>query len=76
MFMITQENHAGSKQKPNKIMKTKMFVIFDKVKPDTGNTKGLNLVAVMLMTVQVSRLPLWRHLLVSSRAYSAVPSRD
>jgi hypothetical protein len=30
--------------------------------------KSLNLVAVMFTTVQVSRLPLWRQLLVSSRA--------
>jgi hypothetical protein len=51
-----------------KIMKTKMFAILDKAKPDTGNAKGLNLVAVMFTTVQVSRLPLWRQLLVSSRA--------
>jgi hypothetical protein len=30
--------------------------------------KGLNLAAVMFTTVQMSRLPLWRELLVSSRA--------
>jgi hypothetical protein len=54
-------------QKSHKIMKTKMFAI-DKARPDTGNTKGLNLAAVMLMTVQVSRLSLWRQLLVNSRA--------
>jgi hypothetical protein len=33
-----------------------------------GNTKGLNLAAVMFTTVQVPRLPLWPELLVSSRA--------
>jgi hypothetical protein len=33
-----------------------------------GNTKGSNLAAVMFTTVQVSRLPLWPELLVSSRA--------
>jgi hypothetical protein len=49
-------------------MKTKMFTILDKAKPDTGNTKGLNLAAVMFTTIHVSRLPLWRQLLVSSRA--------
>jgi hypothetical protein len=49
-------------------MKTKMFAILDKAKPDAGNTKGLNLAAVMFTTVQVSRLPLRRKLLVSSRA--------
>jgi hypothetical protein len=51
-------NYAGSKQKSYKIMKTKMFAILDKTKPDTGNTKGLNLAAVTFTTVQVSRLPL------------------
>jgi hypothetical protein len=30
----------------------------DKAKPDTGNIRGLNLAAVMCMTVQVSRLSL------------------
>jgi hypothetical protein len=58
---------SHSKQKSYKIMKTKMFAIFDKAKPDTGNTTGLNLAAVMFTTVQVSRLPLSRELLVSSR---------
>jgi hypothetical protein len=43
-----------------------MFTILDKAKPDTGNTKGLNLAVVMFMTVQASRLPLWHQLLVSS----------
>jgi hypothetical protein len=45
-----------------------LFSICDKAKPDTGDIRGLNLAAVMFMTVQVSRLPLWRELLVSSRA--------
>jgi hypothetical protein len=49
-------------------MKMKMFAILDKAKHDTGNTRGLNLAAVIFTTVQVSRLPLWRELLVSSRA--------
>jgi hypothetical protein len=31
--------------------------ILDKTKPDTGNTKGLNLAAVIYTTVQVSKLP-------------------
>jgi hypothetical protein len=39
----------------------------DKAKPDTGNSRGLNLAAVMCTTVQASRLPLWPELLVSSR---------
>jgi hypothetical protein len=74
--MITLQNHADSKQKSSKIMKMKMFAILDKAKPDTGNTKGLNLAAAMFKNVQMSRLPLWPLLLVSSRAKSAVPSRD
>jgi hypothetical protein len=36
----------------------KMFATFDKAKPDTGNTRGLNLAALKDTTVQVSRLPL------------------
>jgi hypothetical protein len=41
--MITQQNHAGSKQKSYKIMKTKTFAILDKVKPDTRKYKRLKL---------------------------------
>jgi hypothetical protein len=55
-------------RKSYKIMKTKMLAILDKAKPGTGNTKGLNLAAVMFTTVQVSRLTLWPELLVSNRA--------
>jgi hypothetical protein len=44
------------------------YVIPDKTKPHTGNTRGLNLAAVIYTTVQVSGLPLWPELLVSSRA--------
>jgi hypothetical protein len=39
-------------------MKTKMFATLDKAKPDTENIIGLNLAAVMCMTVQVIRLSL------------------
>jgi hypothetical protein len=39
-----------------------------KVKPDTGNTKCLNLAAVMFIIIQVSELPLSRELLLNSRA--------
>jgi hypothetical protein len=39
-------------------MKMRMFATFDKVKPDTEDIRGLNLAAVMCMTVQVSRLSL------------------
>jgi hypothetical protein len=35
-----------------------MFATLDKAKPDTENIRGLNLVAVMCMSVQVSRLSL------------------
>jgi hypothetical protein len=35
----------------------KMFATLDKAKPSTENIKGLNLAAVICMTVQVSRLP-------------------
>jgi hypothetical protein len=41
-----------------KIMIMKMFVTLDKAKLDTENIRGLNLAAVMCMTVQVSRLSL------------------
>jgi hypothetical protein len=60
--------YASRQQKSYKIMKTKMFLTLEKAKPDTGNSKGLNLAAVMFTTVQVSRLSLWRQLIVSSRA--------
>jgi hypothetical protein len=39
-------------------MKIKMFATLDKAKPDTENIRVLNLVAVMCMTVQVTRLSL------------------
>jgi hypothetical protein len=39
-------------------MRMHMFAAQDKAKPDTGNIIGLNLVAVKLMTVQVTKLPL------------------
>jgi hypothetical protein len=55
-------------RKSYKIMKTEMVAIFDKAKPNTGKTKGLNLAEVMFTTVRVSRLPLLRELLLSSRA--------
>jgi hypothetical protein len=38
--------------------KMKMFTTMDKAKPDTENIRGLNLAAVMCMTVQVTRLSL------------------
>jgi hypothetical protein len=43
----------------------KMFAKLDKAKPDTENIRGLNFSAVMCTTVQVSRLPWYRKLLVT-----------
>jgi hypothetical protein len=36
-----------------------MFAAWDKTKPDVENIRGLNLAAVKLMAVQVTKLPLW-----------------
>jgi hypothetical protein len=51
-------------QKSYKIMKMQMFATLDKVSPDTGNIRGLNLAAVKYTTVQVTRLPLQQELLM------------
>jgi hypothetical protein len=40
------------------IMKTRMFVVLDKAKPDTENIRGLNVTTAKHTTVQVTRLPL------------------
>jgi hypothetical protein len=40
------------------VIQMKMFATLDKAKPDTENIRGLNLTAVMCMTVQVTRLSL------------------
>jgi hypothetical protein len=39
-------------------MKMRMFATLDKAKPDIENIRGLNLAAVMCVTVQLSRLSL------------------
>jgi hypothetical protein len=39
-------------------MRMNMFVAQEKVKPGIENIRGLNLVAVKVMTVQVTKLPL------------------
>jgi hypothetical protein len=44
-------------------MKMEIFKIRDWAKPDTENSRGLNLAAVKRTTVQVTKLPLWRKLL-------------
>jgi hypothetical protein len=49
-------NHAVYKQKSSKIVKMIMFDILDKSNQDTENIRGLNLAAVMCMTVQVTRI--------------------
>jgi hypothetical protein len=40
------------------IMRTNMFAVYDKVKPDIENIRGLNLAVVKPTTVQVTKLPL------------------
>jgi hypothetical protein len=45
-----------------------VFAMLDKAKPDKVNVRGLNLVTAICTTLKVSRLPLWRELLVRSRA--------
>jgi hypothetical protein len=49
-------NCAGNNQKLYKIIRMNMFAAQYKVKPETENLRGLNLVAVMLMTVQTTKL--------------------
>jgi hypothetical protein len=41
-----------------------MFATLDKVNPDTGNIRGLNMAAVKKTTVQVTRLLLQQELLM------------
>jgi hypothetical protein len=49
-------NYAGNKQKSYKIIITRMFVILGKVKPSIESIRGLYLMVVKHMTVQVTRL--------------------
>jgi hypothetical protein len=39
-------------------MRMNMFAAQDKAKPDIENVRGLNLAAVKLTTVQITKLPL------------------
>jgi hypothetical protein len=39
-------------------MRMNMSAVQEKVKPDTENTRGLNLAVVKLKTIQVTKLPL------------------
>jgi hypothetical protein len=73
-YMMMKQNYTGNKQKSYKIMKLLMFAEMGgshgladqshlyaawlKMKPDTGNTRGSNWVAVKHMTFQLTRLPL------------------
>jgi len=50
--------YAGSKQKSSMITQTKLFATKDKARPCTEGTEGLNLAAVRLKTVQVTKLSL------------------
>jgi hypothetical protein len=58
LTIIYLKNFAGNKQKSYKIMRMNMFAAQDKAKPDMENIKGLNLAAVKLTIVQVTKLPL------------------
>jgi hypothetical protein len=50
-----------------------MFAVWDKVKPDIGNTRGLNLEAVKLTTVQVTKQPLQHEVCKIGMICSAKP---
>jgi hypothetical protein len=54
--MISLQNYADSKQKSYEIMTMRTFATLDKAKPSIENTAGINLTAVKLTTVQVSKL--------------------
>jgi predicted ABC-class ATPase len=45
--VILAQNYAGSKRKSCKIMTVKMFLVWDKAKPNAGNIRGLDIMAVM-----------------------------
>jgi hypothetical protein len=50
-----------------------MFAVLEKVKPDIENIRGLNLVVVKLMTVQVTRQPLQHKICKIGMFWSAKP---
>jgi hypothetical protein len=58
MYRIIKHDSAGNKQKSYKIMRMNILAAQDKAMPDTEIIRGLNLVAVKLTTVQVTKLPL------------------
>jgi hypothetical protein len=57
-FDLPYVNVPGDKQKSYKIMIMNTFAAQDKAKPGVENVSGLNLTAVKLTTVQVTKLPL------------------
>jgi hypothetical protein len=56
--MNLSQNYAGSRQNSSKITKMQMFATQDKVKSCTEGTQGLNVVAVRLTAVQMTKLSL------------------
>jgi hypothetical protein len=59
------------------MMKTEMFAILDKAKPDTENIRGLNSAVAKPMTVKVTKLLVYCELLKIRRnlLFSAWPDR-
>jgi hypothetical protein len=53
---------AGNKQGSYEIMRITMFAAQDMVKPDRENIRGLNLAAVKLTTIQVTKLLFYRNI--------------
>jgi hypothetical protein len=56
MHMIIQQNCVGNKQTSYKIMRMIMFPTLVKAKTDAQNIRILNLAAVKLTTVQMTKL--------------------
>jgi carbohydrate-selective porin OprB len=61
--MAFKQNYTGNKWKSYKTTKMQIFATLDKVSPNIGNIRGLNLVVVKQMTAQVTRLLLQQELL-------------
>jgi len=54
--MILSRSNPGSKKSSSEITRMKIFATKDKAKPQQGECKGLNLVAVRLVEFQLTRL--------------------
>jgi hypothetical protein len=65
---LCNDTVLARKQKSYKITKTELFATLDKAKPTQEIQETKTLAAVMFTTVQMSGLPLWAEVLVSSRA--------